>query len=167
MKTLRYLLAVSLLVLAVAACRNGSGDDSGATISPSTPEASATADGGTPGASPTEEPSSGDGEPTATPEPGDNGDGDGDGGETPAPDGTPALGPADISEYAGRSFQAVDCTYDRTTSLADCPPAGVFSISPPLTGEDISCNLFVEEEDPVVISCRSGSPPDATYYEVQ
>lgn len=169
-------LLVPLLILLAVACDGaGSDDDVVATVLPETPEASPTGEGGASGtatATPEPEPGTTATQPpegSETPEP-ETDDGEtGETGETPAdaPDGTPAVGPADISEYEGMSFDSGSCTFDPRSSLADCPGFGVYSVSPPLTGQDISCSLFVDNDEPVLVFCRSKEPMDARYYEIQ
>lgn len=165
-------LVALLLLLAIACNDDGSDDGVVATVSPETPEASPSAAGNGAGGetTPTSEPEPGT---TATqpPEGSETPEPDTDDGETPAPEpdpeGTPAVGPASISDYAGMSFDSGSCTYNPRTSLADCPDYGVYSVSPPLTGQDITCSLFVDDDEPVLVFCRSKEPMDARYYEIQ
>ena len=162
-RSFSLLLLLALLAFATAACRDGSDDDIVATILPSTPEASPTAGEAEPGSTPTEATTPDAGEPTPAPTmPPDVGDG-----LTPSPDGTPAVGPADLSAYEGETFPRSECAFDPQTGLANCPGYGIYSVSPVPTGQDISCSVFISGGEAILVFCRSASPMQATYYEIQ
>jgi len=163
------LLAAALLVfvLALAIACNGDDDDS-----------NGTPDGGTA----TEEPSNGDS--TLTPAPGKspvNGDGDlptGDGqpsnngDATPAPGGTTATLINDIAGWLATNYPTVsplreDCVFNPGTFITTCPGHGEYSVNPPLTGEDVTCQSLLVNDEPVAINCTSQSPLQTIYYEIQ
>jgi hypothetical protein len=86
---------------------------------------------------------------------------------SPIPIGTPAIAPADLSLYEGMAIDQEECFFDPRAALANCLGRGLYSVDPPLTGEDISCSILIIEEEPVVVFCRSHEPQDAVYYAIQ
>ncbi len=86
---------------------------------------------------------------------------------SPIPMGTPAVAPADLSLFEGMAIDQEECFFDPRTALANCLGRGLYSVDPPLTGEDISCSILIVEEEPVVIFCRSQEPQEAVYYAIQ
>ncbi len=158
MPLLRRFLVVPLLLLALAllACNDNGGHD--VTARPNTPETSETpADGASPTGgfddTPTQPPASA--EPSVTP------------GESPAAQGTPAVGPVDPSQYISQDFTQEDCQYNPGADIADCSGRGAFILNPPFLGEDISCSVFIVQGNPVLLLCRSQQPQQATYYAIQ
>ncbi len=86
---------------------------------------------------------------------------------SPIPMGTPAIAPADLSLFEGMAIDQEECFFDPRTALANCLDRGLYSVDPPLTGEDISCSILIVEEEPVVLFCRSQEPQKAVYYAIQ
>ena len=86
---------------------------------------------------------------------------------SPIPMGTPAVAPADLSLFEGMAIDQEQCFFDPRTSLANCLARGLYSVDPPLTGEDISCSILIVGDDPVVLFCRSQEPQNAVYYAIQ
>ena len=86
---------------------------------------------------------------------------------SPIPMGTPAVAPADLSLFEGMAIDQEECFFDPRTALANCLDRGLYSVDPPLVGEDISCSILIVEEEPVVIFCRSQEPQNAVYYAIQ
>ncbi len=86
---------------------------------------------------------------------------------SPIPIGTPAIAPADLSLYEGMALDQEECFFDPRTALANCLGRGLYSVDPPLTGEDISCSILIIEEEPIVVFCRSQEPQNAVYYAIQ
>ncbi len=86
---------------------------------------------------------------------------------SPIPMGTPAVAPADLSLFEGMAIDQEECFFDPRTALANCLARGLYSVDPPLTGEDISCSILIVGDDPVVIFCRSQEPQNAVYYAIQ
>lgn len=159
-------LLVPLLLLAIACDGGDSGADIAATVLPDTPGASPTADGveATPTSTAEVEPTGTATEapaltPTPTPEDGEP--------TTPAIEGTPATGPADLGPYEGMSLEQSPCTYDPVGAVADCRSYGLYSPAPAPSGQDITCSLFLVSGQPTLVFCRSAEPPQSTYYEIQ
>ncbi len=86
---------------------------------------------------------------------------------SPIPMGTPAVAPADLSLFEGTATDREECFFNPRTALANCLDRGLYSVDPPLTGEDISCSILIFEEEPVVVFCRSQEPQNAVYYAIQ
>ncbi len=86
---------------------------------------------------------------------------------SPVLTGTPAVAPADLSLYEGMAIDQEECSFDPRTALANCLGRGLYSVDPPLTGQDISCSILIVEEEPVVLFCRSQEPLKAVYYAIQ
>ena len=53
------------------------------------------------------------------------------------------------------------------TFITTCPGHGDYSVDPPLTGEDVTCQSLIVNGEPVAITCTSQNPLDAIYYEIQ
>lgn len=85
---------------------------------------------------------------------------------SPVLSGTPAIAPADLSLYENVAVDQEECSFDPRTALANCLGRGLYSIDPPLTGEDISCSILIVEELPAVLLCRSQEPQNAVYYAI-
>jgi hypothetical protein len=166
------LLAAALLVFVLASAIACNGDED----VDDTPSDSATATAeptngdapnGTVTPAPDKSPIDGNGDvPTGDGQPSTNGD------ATPAPGGTPATFVEDISDwlatnYPGVSPQNEDCIFNPGTFITTCPPHGDYSVDPPLTGEDVTCQSLLVNDEPVAINCRSQDPLQSIYYEVQ
>jgi hypothetical protein len=169
------LLALLLALLAFAAA---CGDDDGGTATPTNTSggesltateingetASPESDSKTPGSSE----SPGETSPAAT-APGDV--------PTPgptAPGGTPAVAPADesafLAQFAGQSFDQQDCAYNPASALTNCGANGLYSIDPPIVGQDTQCSILFFSNVPRVIQCHTidaGGNAVTRNYEIQ
>jgi hypothetical protein len=162
------LVAVILLGSLVLAC-GGDGDDGGDESEPtSTRTAGATTTTGTPTA--------------ATPTPGADEKTPRTDGESPvqtsgatapppASQGTPATEPADtiayLAQFQGRPDIGEEaCTYVPNTRLTDCGPRGLYSVRPPLGGQDIGCFITIVGGTPEFIRCTSAEPAETKWYEI-
>jgi len=86
--------------------------------------------------------------------------------------GTPAAEPADtiayLSQFQGRTDLGEEgCAYDPSTRLSDCGARGIYSVSPPLGGQDISCSITIVSGVPEFITCTSAEPSETKWYEIQ
>ena len=158
------LLSALLFAVLIAAC---GGDDNGDESTPTatrSPTASRVTDGASPDGDektpgPSESPGEGTPLDTGTPEP------------TRAPVGTPAVAPADQSEYldqfSGSSITYEECVFNPSTYVTDCPSRGKFAVDPPLGGQDVTCRLGLVDGTPEFITCQSQEPLQSIYYEIQ
>ena len=159
-----FLLALALVTLACDGDGNGNGDGVTATTPGATPDGTATAG---PTEAPTEQPSPTGEETTAAV-------------ETPTIEptvatpaaspiavGTPAVAPADLSPYEGMAIDQEECLFDPLTALANCLERGLYTVDPPLIGEDISCSILIVQDEAVALLCRSQEPQEAVYYAIQ
>jgi hypothetical protein len=161
----RLLVLGGLCLLFALAC---GGDDDEATPTPTrTPTASRITAAPSPNGDGDEKtPGSGespDGEPTPT---------DGGGPQpTRAPEGTPAVAPADqtayLAQFQGRNVVEEDCVYNPAAFVVTCPDRGRFAIDPPLQGQDVTCAMGIVDGNPEYIRCRSQQPLQAIYYDIQ
>jgi len=90
----------------------------------------------------------------------------------PAGQGTPAAEPADttayLTQFQGRGDLGNEfCAYDPSTRLTDCGALGIYSVSPPLGGQDISCFVTIVGGAPEFITCTSAEPAETKWYEIQ
>ena len=149
---IRCALLVSFLGLALLAAACGDGG-SGATRSPGP------TGGGTPTIQPSETPGEG-ASPTAAID------------QTPSTDETPSPGPAGtpVLGPVGPEFDAtnvlVDCALDAETSVADCGDQGTYAIDPPVTGEYTDCDLYMIQDQPVMLICRGDEQVQPAYYGI-
>jgi hypothetical protein len=166
MPRILLLLACSALLLGlVTACGDDDDDDGEETTSAS---ATATKDA-SPSATTSDDKETPTDEPSVTPAP--------QGGDiTPTappvnPNGTRAVEPPDanafIAQFQGQQIDYRSCAYNPMTALVNCPGSGVFAIDPPITGQDISCELWVVVGGAVAISCQSAEPLQTRYYDIQ
>jgi hypothetical protein len=95
-------------------------------------------------------------------------------GETPtappvASVGTPAAAPADQAAFsASFSGQQVDlrlCAYNPATAVVSCDGV-LYAIDPPMSGQDISCTLWLVSAEPRALACQAAEPPGAKYYKI-
>ena len=86
---------------------------------------------------------------------------------TPGAEGTPAVAPADLSQYEGQTIDDEQCSYTPAAGTAVCPGRGTYALAPPLIGEDISCSVLIVQAEPVAVRCTSQAPPQAIYYEIK
>lgn len=88
-----------------------------------------------------------------------------------APGGTPAVAPADestfLAQFAGQSFEQVECAYNPSSALTNCGQNGLYSIDPPIVGQDTQCSLLLFNSLPRVIQCRTVDPAVTRNYEIQ
>lgn len=91
-----------------------------------------------------------------------------------APGGTPAVAPADesafLAQFAGQSFDQQDCAYNPGTALTNCGANGLYSIDPPIVGQDTQCAILFFNDVPRVIQCHAidaGGNPITRNYEIQ
>jgi len=159
---MRILLALLLaLALALAAC-NGDDDDG------TEPSRTATE---TP-AEETEDP----GDDGKTPGPDETPDGDGETptntgpGPTPADEGIRAVAPADqdefIAQFSGQILDRETCQFNPSSFLTDCGDNGIYAVDPPLTGQDVSCDVALNGGNPVFVTCTSQEPLTTIFYEI-
>jgi hypothetical protein len=90
----------------------------------------------------------------------------------PASQGTPAVEPADtiayLAQYQGRTDIGEEaCTYIPATRLTDCGPRGLYSVRPPLGGQDVSCFITIAGGAPEFIRCTSAEPSETKWYDIQ
>lgn len=90
----------------------------------------------------------------------------------PAGEGIPAVEPADpyayLAQFQGRNDLGEEgCAYDPSTRLTDCGARGVYSVSPPLGGQDITCSITIVGGVPEFITCTSAEPSETKWYEIQ
>ena len=160
------LLAAAVLVFVLALAIACNGDDDGGNGTPDNGTAPSNGDG-TLTPAPDKTPVDGNGDvPTGDGQPSTNGD------STATPGGTPATlidDPADwfATNYPGVSLPREDCIFNPGTFITTCPPHGDFSVDPPLTGEDVSCQSLLVNNEPVALSCTSQNPLTTIYYEIQ
>jgi hypothetical protein len=168
------LLAVLLLASLVLACGGGDDDDDGDGGSESTETRTATPSGATATSTPTpgaDEKTPG---PDETPGP-EESSGATPGGATappPAAQGTPAVEPADslayLAQFQGRSDLGEEgCSYNPSTRVTDCGIRGIYSVRPPLPGQDISCFITIVGGNLEFIRCTSVQPSVTKWYEIQ
>lgn len=95
-------------------------------------------------------------------------------GETPAAPpvalvGTPAAAPADqaafSASFAGQQVDLRICAYNPATAVVSCDGV-LYAIDPPMSGQDISCTLWLVSATPRAIACQAAEPPGAKYYEI-
>ena len=170
------LLAVLLLASLVLAC-GGGGDDDDDNDGGSEPTGTRTAGSTATGTTVTPTPGTGGGTDEKTPGPD----------ETPGPEetpvngptapppasqGTPAAEPADpiayLSQFQGRPDLGEEgCSYNPPTRVTDCGVRGIYSVRPPLPGQDISCFITIVGGNPEFIRCSSVQPSVTKWYEIQ
>jgi hypothetical protein len=90
----------------------------------------------------------------------------------PAGQGTPAVEPADTLAYLAQFQGSPDigeeaCTYTPSTRLTDCGVRGLYSVRPPLGGQDVSCFITLVGGTPEFIRCTSAEPSETKWYDVQ
>jgi hypothetical protein len=83
---------------------------------------------------------------------------------SPTPAGTPALAPGNL-EFDIAS-ELVDCVFDAETSFTDCGDEGTFTIDPPLSGAYTACDLYMLQDQPVMLICSGGENVQPTYYSI-
>jgi hypothetical protein len=90
-----------------------------------------------------------------------------------APGGTPAVAPDDesefLSQFEGQPFDQHDCAYNPATALTNCGADGLYSIDPPIVGQDPQCALLFFSEVPRVVQCHAidaGGNPITRNYEI-
>jgi hypothetical protein len=156
----RVLFIVTVLVVALAAFGCGDGDDGDSgdpsvTAAPTSEQTGTVTPGPTGGTGTGTQPA-GSGSPTVQPS---------------APAGTPATEPTDanafLDQFEGKHVEFRACAYNPVTALVNCADFGVFSISPPITGQDITCQLWEVEQKPAAIQCQSAEPLQTRYYALQ
>lgn len=154
-KHLLVTLLLSLALLALACNGNGA---------PPSPNPTAEDTGGAPAVTPDTTPAESSLTPTAeaptvegasTPTP------------LPTPDGTPAVAPADLSQFEGQMIDEKDCIFDPITTTIDCGPLGTYAANPIPAGEDISCSLLSLEGEPTALRCSIQDPFQTIYYAIQ
>jgi hypothetical protein len=88
-----------------------------------------------------------------------------------AASGTPAVRPADeqafLAQFQGQDIQFVECTYDFSSRLVDCPGYGLYAIDPPIVGQDVTCSTWVLGGAARAVQCSSVEPQQTIYYEIQ
>ena len=145
---IRCAVLISLLGLALLAAACGDGG-SGATRSPDP------TGGGTPTIQPSETPGEG-ASPTAaidqTPSP------------NPQPEGTQVLGP--VEPEFDVATEVVNCVLDAETSVTDCGDQGTYAIDLPVTGEYTACDLYMIQDQPVMLICRGDEQVQPAYYGI-
>jgi hypothetical protein len=170
---LRIITPLTLFLLAFALVVGACGDDDDEDSSP-TPSADASASA-TPSESepaetdvPEDEKTPGSEE---TPEPGETADPNTDPPATPNPGGTPAVAPTDqagfLSQFTDATIDLGDCTFDPSTLIAGCGQHGDFAVDPPLTGQDVSCQVGLADGAAVFVQCSSQDPLTTIYYDIQ
>ena len=171
MPRIRLLASVILalvLALAIACGGDDSGDDGtadGNATATATPSDGETPDDGTNTPAPGKTPLDDDDIPAGDEQPSDFD-------ATAAPVGTPATLIDNISAWLNENYPTVsppreDCTFNPGTFIVTCPGFGDFAVDPPLTGEDVSCQSLLVNDEPVAIACNSQVPLQAIYYEIQ
>jgi hypothetical protein len=168
----RLVILAAVVMAAVSAGCGGDGDDSADQSEPTSTSTIAASPsstqgaGGTPGAGNPDEKTPGPGvEETpgrtlgATAPP-------------PATEGTPAVEPPDtvayLMQFQGRGDLGEEsCTYDPSTRVTDCGPRGVYSVRPPLGGQDIFCTITIIGSTPEFIRCTSAEPSETKWYDIQ
>jgi hypothetical protein len=95
-------------------------------------------------------------------------------GETPSPppvppEGTPAAKPdnqaAFVAEFRNIQTDLTACSYNPGTGLADCNSV-LYSLNPPVVGQDIQCTLWSVQGAPRALACTSAEPVATTYYKI-
>ena len=86
---------------------------------------------------------------------------------TPGAEGTPAVAPADLSQYEGETIDDEQCSFDPAAGTASCPGRGTYALTPPLIGEDVSCSVLIVQAEPVAVRCTSQEPLQTVYYEIK
>lgn len=88
-----------------------------------------------------------------------------------APAGTLAVAPDDQAafraQFADKTIDFQDCQFDPATSGTDCGVHGLYRVDPVLTGQDISCQVGLVDDVPVIITCGSQQPLTTISYEIQ
>jgi len=138
---IRCALLVSFLGLALLAAACGDGG-SGATSSPGAD------DGGTPTVQPSETPGEAASPTVATP--------------SPKPAGTQVLGT--VEPQFDPTSVLVDCALDAETSVADCGDQGTYAIDPTITAEYTSCELYMIQDQPVMLICKGDEQVPPAYF---
>jgi hypothetical protein len=90
----------------------------------------------------------------------------------PAAQGTPAVEPPDtvayLAQFQGRPDIGEEaCIYSPSTRLTDCVGRGLYSVRPPLGGQDVSCFLTIAGGTPEFIRCTSAEPSETKWYDIQ
>ena len=84
--------------------------------------------------------------------------------------GTPAAAPADqqafSTSFTGQPVDFQTCLYRLTAGIVDCNSV-LYAISPAMTGQDVTCTLWVVSGTPHALACQAAEPPGTTYYEIQ
>jgi hypothetical protein len=171
-RALLFLLAALLAI--AAAC--GDDDDGNGTATPSagaateTETAPATENGN--GEAPTADDDKTP-DPDDTPEttsPAATGPGDPPTAPPPAPGGTPAVRPEDqsafLAQFDGLPIDQSDCAYNPATALTNCGQFGLYSIDPPIAGQDAQCSILIVSEVPRIVQCRTAEPSQTINYEI-
>jgi len=98
--------------------------------------------------------------PTATPAAG-----------TPTPTPIPAATPVNLSDFLaqfqGQTINEKPCQFNPRTAIVACVGNGTYALTPPLTGQDISCSLLIANDKPIAIRCTSQEPLQTLYYVIQ
>ena len=88
-----------------------------------------------------------------------------------APGGTPAVAPADesafLAQFQGQPIDSVNCAYNPSTALTNCGDHGLYSIDPPIVGQDTQCTLLIVNGTPRVVQCHTVDPLQTRNYEIQ
>jgi hypothetical protein len=74
-----------------------------------------------------------------------------------------------LSQFEGQSSEQVDCAYNPSSALTNCGDAGIYSIDPPIVGQDPQCSLLFFNNVPRVVQCHAidpGGNPITRNYEV-
>lgn len=171
MRTGLIALAALIALTAFAACGD---DDDGASPTPS--------DDGTPpavidGSPEPTEPVDGNGDektPPAEESPADTvaptAPGDAPTAPPPAAQGTPAteISESDfIAQVQGQPAPNENCLYNPGTALTTCPDHGEYAIDPPIVGQDVTCLLWLIDDEPFGLQCNSIQPAQTKYYQIQ
>jgi len=161
------ILIAVLTALAVFALACGGGDDDN---QPSVSARTATPDGDGETATP-----GGDGD-KDTPEPEETTSGDGSPNTTqvrtltPAAEGTPAVAPQDqsafLAQFADQTIDYADCVFNPSTAVTDCS-GDKYAVDPPLSGQDVNCQLGIVDGKAELIRCTSAEPLTTIYYDIQ
>lgn len=90
-----------------------------------------------------------------------------------APGGTPAVAPDDesefLSQFDGQPSEQQECAYNPATALTNCGTGGLYSIDPPIVGQDPQCALLFFNSVARVVQCHAidpGGSPITRNYEI-
>ena len=86
--------------------------------------------------------------------------------ETPSPEpaGTPVLG--SVGPEFDVATEVVNCVLDAETSVTDCGDQGTYAIDLPVTGEYTACDLYMVQDQPVMLLCRGDEQVQPAYYSI-